>query len=37
MVSSMISLFIMSTLEGWPDYMQQALDASSDGPRQDNN
>jgi len=27
----------MSTLEGWPDYMQQALDASIDGPKIDNN
>ena len=28
----MISLFILSTLEGWPDYMMQAMDATEDGP-----
>lgn len=36
---SMISLFVLSTLEGWPDYMFQNIDsASSDtGPIKDNN
>ena len=33
----MVSLFVISTLEGWPDYLYQALDATSDGPVQDNN
>lgn len=36
-MNSMTSLFILSTLEGWPDYMYQAIDASDNGPIMDNN
>jgi hypothetical protein len=28
----MVSLFVLSTLEGWPDYMNQALNSTSNGP-----
>ena len=28
----MISLFILSTLEGYPDYMQMAVDGTANGP-----
>lgn len=30
--NSMISLFILSTLEGWPDYLMEAIDSNHDGP-----
>lgn len=30
--SSMLTLFILSTLEGWPNYMHQFLDATTEGP-----
>ena len=37
-VQSMVSLFVMSTLEGWPDYMSSNIDgAGADtGPIPDN-
>lgn len=37
--NGMISLFVLSTLEGWPDYMFQNIDAaeSDTGPIKDNN
>ena len=28
----MVTLFVLSTLEGWPDYMNQALNSTSNGP-----
>ena len=36
-LSSMISLFVTATLEGWPDYMFQLTDATVIGPVRDYN
>jgi hypothetical protein len=35
-ISSMISLFVLSTLEGWPDYILLLIDGGPDYPIQDN-
>lgn len=35
-LNTMITLFIMSTLEGWPDYMYNFIDGSESGPVKDN-
>lgn len=31
----MVSLFILSTLEGWPDYLYTFIDADENGPTQE--
>jgi hypothetical protein len=38
-LQSMISLFVLSTLEGWPEYMYQVIDGGKQdtGPIRDNN
>ena len=38
-LNAMISLFVLSTLEGWPDYMFQNIDGATpeEGPIKDNN
>ena len=33
----MITLFVIATLEGWPDIMLQAVDGNSSGPVKDSN
>ena len=33
----MLSLFILSTLEGWPDYIWYFIDASDNGPSPNSN
>lgn len=32
----MLTLFVLSTLEGWPNYLFYFIDASSEGPVKDN-
>lgn len=34
--NGMITLFVLSTLEGWPDYMYYFIDADENGPLKDN-
>ena len=33
----MLSLFVLSTQEGWPSHMYIAIDADDDAPRKDSN
>lgn len=33
----MLSLFVLSTLEGWPDHMYVAIDGDNDYPDKDSN
>jgi hypothetical protein len=33
----MLTLFVLSTLEGWPDYMFNFIDADDNGPKYNNN
>ena len=35
-INSFTSLFVLSTLEGWPDYMYNLIDGSLDGPIKNN-
>jgi hypothetical protein len=32
----MVTLFVLSTLEGWPDYMYTFIDADDNYPKKDN-
>lgn len=31
-MNAMLSLFVLSTLEGWPNYLFHFIDASEEGP-----
>ena len=35
-INGMISLFVLSTLENWPTYMYQFIDADETGPMKNN-
>jgi len=35
--SGMLSLFVLSTIEGWPNYMYHFVDADDFGPKKDAN
>ena len=34
---AMLTLFILSTIEGWPNYMYEFIDGYEDGPNKDSN